>query len=76
MDTDEHRFCEESAISRELYAGSPSGGEHLAARDRGLEYPPSVFICLQLWLPRAALHFCILHSTFCLPPEVALGWLA
>ena len=50
MDTDEHRFFEESAISRELYADSTSGGEHLAARNRGLEYPPSVSICVHLCL--------------------------
>ena len=72
MDTDEHRFFEESAISRELYADSTSGGEHLAARDRGLEAPPFVSICVHPWLPRAALHFCILHSAFFLPPKVAL----
>ena len=66
MDTDEHRFCQESAISRELYADSTSGGEHLAARDRGLEAPPFVSICVHPWLPRASA-FCILHSSF--PPR-------
>jgi len=63
MDTDEHRFFEESAISRELYAGSLSGGLHLAARNQGLEFSPSVSM---------SGHFCILPSTFAFSSVVGL----